>query len=156
MAVPLDVRTAFVIAATVAVVAFASGVGMWAVMSAPSVSPCQWFYGGGMYCTQTLTTRGWCHVGMPCPYMGNSTLLLGYTFNVQPLITENGTLGLSVGAYGPGEPGTGHLLLSNPMGTPVAWTSSDGRLLVLWPNPPASWESPMPESATVICGVAGP
>jgi hypothetical protein len=156
MGVPLDARTTFVILATVASVALASSIGAWSVMSAPSSGPCQWFYGGRLYCTQTLTVHGWCHVGTPCPYMGNSTVLLGYTFTVQPLITSNGTPGLSVSAYGLNELGTGHLLLSNPMGTPVAWTSSDGRLLVLWTNPLPSWENPMPDSATVICGVAGP
>jgi len=155
MAVPLGARTSFVIVATVASLAFASGIGAWSIMNPSSAGPCQWFYGDHEYCTQTLTTRGWCQVGYPCPYMGNSTVLLGYTFNVQPLVDSNGTPGLEVGASGGGEYGTGHLLLANPTGAAVSWTSSDGKLLVLWPNPPPSWQRPIPDSATVICGVAG-
>jgi hypothetical protein len=154
MPVSVGARSTFVIAATVVSVALASGLGAWSVQHSPAAGPCQMLFGGRTYCTETLTTRGWCPSGTPCPYMGNSTVLLGYTFNVQPLLAENGTPGLEVGAYGPGEPGTGHLLLSNSFGTEVMWTSTDGLLLVIWTNAPPSWQTPPPEAANALCGVA--
>jgi hypothetical protein len=156
MAVPLDPRATVVIAAIVAVLALASGFGAWSVRSGSTSGPCQSYYTGRLYCTQTLTTHGWCREPAPCPNLGNSTFLLGYTFTAFPLIDPNGTPGLSLSVLGPGGFGIGVLLLTHSFAAPVEWTSSDGLVLVIWPNPPPSWERPLPESTSVICGVAGP
>jgi len=155
MADPVSVRMSVVIIATVGAVALAAGFGSGAILSPSTANPCSSLYEGGVYCTQTMNVYHWCHEPAPCPYFGNSTTLLGYQFNVFPLITPNGTPGLEMSVLGPNEPGTGVLLLSNPIGAQVTWTSSDGLLLVVWPSPPPSWESPLPDSTHVICGVAG-
>jgi hypothetical protein len=106
-----------------------------------------------MYCIGTVTTQYWCHVPAPCPNFGNSTIVLGYTFHVWPMIFPNGTPALDVSVLGAGASGTGNLLLSNPMGTAVVWASSDGVFLAIWTNAPPSWESSPPDGANVMCGV---
>jgi len=154
MADAVGVRMSVVIIATLGAVALASGIGADTLLSGSSAGACPSFYGGGVYCTQTMTVHHWCHEPAPCPYFGNSTTLLGYQFNVFPLVTPNGTPGLEVSALGANEPGSGVLLLSNPMGAAVTWTSADGLLLIVWPSPPPTWVSPLPDSTYVICGVA--
>jgi len=155
MANPVDAQAGAVIVAVVAAAAWGVGFGV-SSWTAPPMPVCAWGFEGNDYCVQSLTISGWCPAGYPCPFDGNSTTVLGYTFLVVGVMAENGTYWLSVSIRGaPGEGyGYGFQLFGDPYGVPVGWVSPDGRLMVSWPDPIPSWENGAQLNSTVICGAA--
>jgi len=144
-----------VIVAVVASAALGVGFGV-ASLTAPPTSVCAWGFEGNDYCVQSLTIGSWCPVGYPCPFTGNNTIVLGYSFLLSGMIATNGTYWLEVSIRGaPGE-GYGYTfqLFDNAFGVPVGWVSPDGLTMVSWPDPVPGWENGVQWNSTVICGAA--
>jgi len=153
MSDPGRVWSALVVLAAVVLVVLPTVLVMTARPASASGS-CQWILGGRAYCTQSLTLHHWCPSGTPCPDYWQTTVLLGDTFRFFPIVDRNGTAMLSVSVSEPNFTNYSFTLWAAPFGAPVGWIAPDGSALVNWPSPPVAWAAHLPNTTTVICGVA--